>query len=107
MISLLVENRKVEYIYIYIKIEKLIARNFAKVIGRLGMIDPDNISKELGRFGEPWCLAMRNAPNDESKIEAYRGFMHMIYKNPNAMINNFPVFIEGFVIYNESPEDLK
>jgi hypothetical protein len=50
---------------------------------------------------------MRNSPSDEIKAQAYRGFMYMIYKNPNASIDMFPWFIEGFVNYNDAPEDLK
>jgi len=36
----------------------MVARNFAKALGRFALLDPNSIAPQLDLFGKKWCLAI-------------------------------------------------
>ena len=86
------------------KADKQTSRNYAKILGRLGLVDPLAMGKEIERFGVFWCGAMKNSPPDETKTQAYKGFMHMMYSNQSLSIGILAHFIESFANFDDAPE---
>ncbi|KRX03479.1 Armadillo-type fold [Pseudocohnilembus persalinus] len=91
------------------QIDIQIARNFSKAIGKLGVLDPQQIGTLLPKFIKKFCLTLRNQKEDSqyTKGEAFEGIFIMIRHNPQGILNNFQYLLECFVNYKQAKPDLK
>lgn len=83
-----IAQKLVEFLNTSEQIDKAVARNFCKAIGKLGCIDPQQISQLLDRFIKPFCLTLRQQKEDSTyaKGEAFHGLFKMIQFNPQAAL---------------------
>ena len=54
------------------KLQRTLAQNFARCLGRLGLLDPRLLAEKMDLFAKNWCLTMRNCIEDTSKHQAFK-----------------------------------
>lgn len=54
------------------KLQRNLAQNFARCLGRMGLVEPNLLSKKADIFAKNWCLVMRSCPEDLAKQQAFR-----------------------------------
>jgi transportin-1 len=84
---------------------QMLAENCALTLGRLGNVAPAVMAKDLERYSEEWCLHVVRVRESQEKEDAFRGFLHTVQVNPNALAKCLPKFIEAICYYtNPQPE---
>lgn len=69
---------------------QLLKQNVCITLGRLGMVSPQHMGKQLPAFVSMWCLAMAPARLDLEKVNAFQGMCQMIKANPQAALACIP-----------------
>lgn len=69
---------------------QLLQQNVCITLGRLGMVSPQHMGKQLPAFVSMWCLAMGPARLDLEKVNAFQGLCQMIKANPQAALGCLP-----------------
>ncbi len=54
------------------KLQRTLAQNFARCLGRLGLVNPRLVAGKMDQFTKNWCLTMRNCMEDGSKHQAFK-----------------------------------
>ncbi|CDW78644.1 transportin-1 isoform 1 [Stylonychia lemnae] len=88
------------------RLNKSLAQNLSVTFGRLGLLEPKDLSVYLDRVLKQWCISMRIIKNGPEKESAFRGICNMIPHNPQAAMNALPYLCHSFVNYKEPPQNL-
>ena len=85
---------------------KTLLENTAITIGRLGLVCPNDVSKQLAHFIRSWCVALRNIRDNDEKDSAFRGICNMIVLNPLAVTNEFIYLCDAIASWEKPPMEL-
>lgn len=67
-----------------------LSENAASCLGRLAKVDTQRVvATELPRFLVGWCDAMAKVSDPVERHDAFEGFLHSLYANPQAIQNTF------------------
>jgi len=76
----------------------------AVTLGRLALLFPTQVAKDLKNIVKPLCIALRNLPDDSEKEDALRGLCEAIKHNPRDILPEFQAFCDVITsFYNPSP----
>lgn len=90
------------------KLQRVLASNFAKCLGRVALIENTGaLASKLDVFAKHWCLIMKNSPEDVAKQQAFRGVFLLFKQNPQGFINGFQYVCEAFGSMEHPEEDLR
>ena len=62
-----------------------LAENAAACTGRLAKVNPEFVAPELPRFLLGWCDGMAKVNDPTERRDAFQGFVHCVYANPQAI----------------------
>jgi len=62
-----------------------LVENAAACMGRLALVHPDVVAKELSRSLPGWCSAMGKVTDASERRDAFNGFLTVVYSNPGAI----------------------
>lgn len=86
---------------------KTVYQTVAISLCTLGYICPNEVAPHLLTILRPCCQAMRNVRDCEEKELGFRGLCELIYRNPQALPNDFIYFCDAVASWNNIVIDLK
>jgi len=90
------------------KLQRTLAGNFAKCLGRLALLEGGNqLTQKLDSFIKHWCLIMKTSQEDIAKQQAFRGFFLLLELNLKCFYSYFQIICESFSGFEHPDEELK
>jgi transportin-1 len=62
-----------------------LAENASACVGRLAIVNPNFVARDLSRFLLGWCDGMAKIIDPVERRDAYQGFVKVVYANPQAI----------------------
>ena len=81
------------------EIPQSVTENAAIALGRLGLASCDELAPHLSTFGGPFLDALAKVLETDEKDTAFRGFVMIVGRNPQAMENCMELFFKAIARY--------
>lgn len=84
-----------------------LTENAAIALGRLGLNSADELASDLESFAHPFLDALKHVSETDEKDTAFRGFVQVVGRNPQAMESCLAPFFKAIAKYEEPSPQLR